>query len=390
MNDRILDTINKNTQELIDLAISIYNYSEIGFEEFQSSKVLINYLEKEGFSIKTPLAEFETAFLAKYGNGRPHLALLAEYDALPKIGHACGHNMIGVMSAGAAVALVQSNLFKQYPGTVSVVGCPAEECGNVKGKMVKAGIFNEIDAALIFHPFCQTSSFDITYAIRTFMIEFFGKSAHAAVAPHKGINALDAMVSFFCALGLLRQQIPEKSRIHGIITRGGESFNTIPEYTQAEIGIRTLDMEQMKTLTEKVENIVNSAAIATDCSYKFTLYSEMPEIFVNLPIAKQFEKNFKHIGEKMVMRTYEQGIGSSDVGSVTHAVPGISALINITGGNDIVPHTLEFAEAANSEMGYQAMIRAIKALTLTCIDLYTDPIFLEEVISYFQKGVLYK
>ncbi|PIE35161.1 amidohydrolase [candidate division KSB3 bacterium] len=386
MREQIIHTVDQIADELLELAKRIFNYRELAFEEFQSSKALMDYLSRKGFSVESNTAGLETAFLARYGQGKPHIALLCEYDALPEIGHACGHNMIGVIGVGAAVAQVLAGVPEQYPGTITVVGCPAEERGSAKSDLVKAGVFDDVDAALIIHPSSMSTGFDIAYAIQRYQIEFFGKSAHAAADPVQGINALDAMVSFFGGLGLMRQQLAEKTRVHGIIKNGGQSFNTIPEYTSAEIGVRALRLDSVKQLAKKVEKLAKGAATMTGCSYQMELLDEMPDVYTNVPLAEQLDQNYGAVGEEIGERTYEQGAGSTDVGAVTYAVPAIQGYINITAGEDIATHTREFAEAANSDYGYQAMIRAIKALALTSYDLLSDPSLVEQAKQYFENG----
>ena len=385
MREQIIQKVDQIADELIELAKTIFEYRELAFEEFHSSEALMNYLEKKGVSVESNTANIETAFLATYGTGNPHIALLCEYDALPEIGHACGHNMIGVISVGAAVAQVLAGVFEQYSGTIAVVGCPAEERGSAKRTLVQAGVFHDIDIALIIHPASMSTGFDIAYALQRYQIEFFGKSAHAAADPVQGVNALDAMISFFSGLGLMRQQLPEKTRMHGIIKNGGQSFNTIPEYTCAEIGVRALRLDNVKQLVKKVDDLAKGAATMTGCSYIMELLDEMPDVYTNIPLAERLDRNYESVGEETGARTYEQGVGSTDVGAVTYAVPTIQGYINITAGKDIATHTREFAEAANSVYGYQAMIRAIKALALTSYDLFSDSSFVENVKQYFGK-----
>ena len=386
MRDQILKRVDQIADELIDLAKTIFTYKEIGFKEFQSSRALTEYLKEKGFSVTSGVADLETAFVATYGKGKPHIALLGEYDALPEVGHACGHNMMAVMSIGAAVAQKQAGLLEQNSGTLSVIGCPAEEVGNVKGQLIEAGVFKDVDAAMIIHPSSMSTGYDIAYAIRHLRIEFFGKSAHAAADPVKGINALDAMLTFFNGVGLMRQQLPESSRVHGIITNGGQSFNTIPEYTCAQLGVRALKMKDVIPMAEKVEALAKGAATMTGCSYRVTVTGEMPDVWPNVPIAERLNQNYEYLGESTEERAYEQGVGSTDAGAVTYAVPAIHGYINITAGKDIATHTHEFAEAANSTYGYQAMIRATKALALTSYDLLTEPSLLLEAKKYFEAG----
>ncbi len=386
MREQIIQHVDQIADELLGLAKTIFDYPELAFEEFRSSKALMDYLRHKGFSVESNTAKLETAFLATYGQGNPHIALLCEYDALPEIGHACGHNMIGVISVGAAVAQVLAGVLEQYSGTITVVGCPAEERGSAKKTLVQAGVFDDVDAALIIHPASMSTGFDIAFALQRYQIEFFGKSAHAAADPVQGINALDAMISFFSGLGLMRQQFPEKTRVHGIIKNGGQSFNTIPEYTCAEIGVRALRLDSVKELVKKVDDLAKGAATMTGCSYTMELLDEMPDVYTNVPVAEKLDRNYESVGENTGERTYEQGVGSTDVGAVTYAVPAIQGYINITGGQAIATHTRAFAEAANSDYGYQAMIRAIKALALTSYDLFSEPSLVEQVKQYFEKG----
>ncbi len=385
MNESITAHINARSAALKQLAKAIFNFNEIAFQEERSSKALAAYLENAGFEISRGQAGMNTAFIAKYGSGSPCIALMGEYDALPEIGHACGHNMIGTISAGAAVALKESGIPEQGKGTLLFIGCPAEEHGGGKILLVKAGIFEDVDAALIIHPTNISTGYDISYAIKCFFVEFFGKGAHAAAGPYKGVNALDAMIAFWNGVSLMRQQMMERTRIHGIIVNGGQSFNTIPDYTKAEMGIRALLMEEVDELSKKMTAIAEGAASMTGCSFKITERDAQPEMYVNVPLAKTLDKNYEAVGERTTMRTYGQGVGSTDVGMVTQVVPGIQGYIDITEGVKIPTHSPEFAEAANSERGYEAMIRAAKALALTAGDLFSDAMLLEEVKRYFKE-----
>jgi amidohydrolase len=376
--------VDRISPELKRIAAAIFAYSEIAFQEVRSSKELAGFLEKEGFAVEWGQAGLETAFVAKYGAGRPHIALMGEYDALPEIGHACGHNLIGTISAGAAAALKRSGL-EPGKGTIFFVGCPAEEHGGGKVLLIRAGVFGEMDAAMQIHPTNISTGFDISYAIKRFSVEFFGKGAHAAAAPYKGINALDAMIAFWNGISLMRQQMTERTRVHGIIVNGGQSFNTIPDYTKAEMGLRALLMDEVSEMEKKMIAIAEGAALMTGCSFNVAESDAQPEVYVNVPIARALEKNYQAVGEKTEPRTYGQGVGSTDVGAVTQTVPGIHAYIDITDGVKIPTHSREFACAANSGYGYDAMIRATKALALTAYDLLSDKSLLQEAKTYFEE-----
>ena len=294
--------------------------------------------------------------------------------------------MIGTISAGAAAAVKASGCLESREGTIFFLGCPAEEHGGGKVLLAEAGVFDGLDAAMIIHPTSISTGYDISFAIKRLFVEFYGRAAHAAAAPHKGINALDAMLSFFNGLALMRQQMTERTRIHGIILNGGQSFNTIPDYTKAEMGIRALHMEEVLELEQRLAAVAEGAAKATGCTVKVTqAEAPQPEVYVNVPLARTLDMNYARVGEKTTMRTYGQGVGSTDVGIVTHTVPGIQGYIDITDGAPIPTHSRDFAAAANSEYGYEAMIRATKALALTAFDLFDDPGLLGEVREYFRE-----
>lgn len=386
VKNAITAAIDARSAVLKDLARAIFSYEETAFREVRSSRALADYLQGAGFEVEWGTAGLETAFVARYGRGRPHIGLMGEYDALPEVGHACGHNMIGTISAGAAVALKESGCLEGREGTLLFLGCPAEEHGGGKVLLAEAGVFDALDAAMIVHPTSISTGYDISFAIKRLYVEFFGRAAHAAAAPYKGLNALDAMIAFFNGIALMRQQMTERTRVHGIILNGGQSFNTIPDYTKAEMGIRALRIEEVLELEKRLVDVAEGAARAAGCTAKVTqAEAPQPEVYVNVPLARTLDANYALVGEKTTMRTYGQGVGSTDVGIVTHTVPGIQGYIDITEGAPIPTHSREFAAAANSEYGYEAMLRAAKALALTAFDLLDDPELLGEVRRYFKE-----
>ena len=281
MKDKIAAVVDARSDSLKSLARAIFSYEEIAFQEVRSSRALADYLEKAGFEVEWGMAGMETAFVARYGCGRPHIGLMGEYDALPEVGHACGHNMIGTISAGAAVAIKESGCLEGREGTILFLGCPAEEHGGGKVLLDGAGVFNGLDAAMIIHPASTSTGYDISFAIKRLFVEFFGKAAHAAAAPHKGVNALDAMLSFFNGIALMRQQMTERTRVHGIILNGGQSFNMIPDYTKAEMGIRALRMEEVLELETRLAAVAEGAARATGCTVKIT-QAEPPQPVIEI------------------------------------------------------------------------------------------------------------
>jgi amidohydrolase len=383
LKEKILSAVDGMSAELKRAAGAIFAYNEAAFEEVRSSRELADFLAKEGFEIEWGQAGLPTAFTARYGTGRPHIALTGEYDALPEMGHACGHNMIGTISAGAAAAVKQC--LPPGGGSVFFVGCPAEEHGGGKVLLTRSGVFDTMDAAMQIHPADISTGFDISYAIKRYFVEFFGKGAHAAAAPYKGLNALDATIAFWNGISLMRQQMPERTRVHGVILDGGRSFNTIPDYAKSEMGIRALRMEEVLELEKKMIAAAEGAALMTGCSQKITEEDSQEEVYVNVPIARALDRNFEAVGEKTSTRTYGMGVGSTDAGIVTHTVPGIHGYVNITGGVKIPTHSSGFAAASNSEYGYEAMIRAVKALALTARDLFFDEALLREAKTYFEE-----
>ena len=385
MKDKISNIIDSLSDKLKEIASKIFDYAEIAYKEYKSSDELAKFLEENGFEVQRKVGGLETAIVGKYGSGKPIIAFIGEYDALPEIGHACGHNMIGTISAGAAVALAKLGILEQNQGTVMFIGTPAEERGTGKRILLDAGVFDNVDAALMIHPSSETAAFSDSFTVEHYKVEFFGKPAHAASKPYEGVNALDAVNLFFTGIALARQQLPERIRLHGIVKVGGQAFNIIPEYTMAEIGIRTLDDETQRKVTERVKNIAKGAALMTGCDYKMELLTTVKRVLSNEPIGKALEENFKLVGEKVTKRTYEKGVGSTDMGDVTHAVPGIHGYIGVTKGKEVPGHTHEFAQCCNSTEGYEAMIRATKALAMTGYDLFSDPELLKNAKEYFEK-----
>jgi amidohydrolase len=246
---------------LIDISQTLHANPEILFEERQAAALLTNELEEHGFNVERGVAGLETAFVATYGSGKPVVALLAEYDALPKLGHACGHNLIATWAVGAGIALRRA--LPEVAGTIQVIGTPAEEGGGGKVIMAEAGIFNKVDAAIMMHPRDATYLDRGSLAVTRYTVEFFGQSAHASSGPEKGINALDAILQVFFSINALRQAFKPHTRIHGVITHGGDAPNIIPDYAAAKFLVRANEQAYHEELKQKFRNIVEAAALAT-------------------------------------------------------------------------------------------------------------------------------
>ena len=384
----IREAIDKLQPKLIDLSERIHRHPETKFEEYQASQWLSEAAEAAGFRVEKPIGGLETAFRASYsGSGKGPtvekltIAFLAEYDALPKLGHACGHNLIGAASLGAALGLRE--VMDKLPGSVQLIGTPGEEGGGGKVILAEAGVFDGVDVAMMFHPSRQTVLWKHSLARRKLFIEFFGKSAHAAAAPEKGINALDATIQTFQNINALREHVEESSRIHGIITHGGDAPNIVPDYSASLFYIRALDDDYCDELLDKVKNCARGASIATGARVEMEMQGAYKSVRTNMALAQTFKANLETLGWEFDDIDPSKGIGSTDMGNVSHATAAIHPSLSI-GPEGLVGHSPEFAEAAASEGGQQAMIAAAKALAATAVDVLLRPSLLAAIRAEFE------
>jgi amidohydrolase len=376
------DRIESRRQQLIQLSLNIHDNPELGFKEEKASAWLCAYLEDNGFHVQRGVAGLPTAFRATYGQGRPRIALLAEYDALPKIGHGCGHNIIGVSAVGAGAA--SKDIIDQLGGSVVVLGTPGEE--NLGGKidMVKAGTFKGIDVAMIVHPDTRNMSTEEALACSSLEVEFFGRPAHAASQPHKGINALDAMILAFTSINSLRQHIRGDARIHGIITDGGEVPNIVPAHSAAVFSVRALDNDYLSELKDRVLNCFTGASVASGARLEYSwadrIYAPMKN---NVILAGLFKQNLESLGRQVEAFDAGLGLGSTDMGNVSQVVPSIHPTIAIA-PREVLIHTPDFANAAVSETGQQGLIDAAKAMAMTVADIL-QPGMLDKIKEEFRS-----
>ena len=388
-NERLKEQVSREIDilrdEMVRIAQSMFIRPEIGYQEYESSKLLSEFLKGHGFEVTNNVAGMETAFFGTYSQDSegPTIALLAEYDALPGMGHACGHHLIGTASAGAAVGL--SKVFSQLKGKIAVVGCPAEEGGidNAGGKvrLVEGGYFDRIDAAMIFHPMPLTTVGGQTSALIGLELEFKGKAAHAAGNPWDGINALDGVLQTYNAINALRQHLKEDIRIHGIITHGGDAPNIVPEYAVARFFVRSEDNKRLRETVVKVENCARGAALATGTELNIKRFNHLYETMnSNSVLAEVLKKNVERVGLRI--EGIKKGKGSTDFGNVSGIVPACELAIRL--GSGIVPHTKEFLNASNSEEGYNVMILGAKVMAMSAIDLLQSPDLLERAKEEFR------
>ena len=373
--------VEQQRQELIELSLKIHANPELGFKEEKASAWLTDYLARNGFQVENGIGGLTTAFKAAYGSSKPVIAMLSEYDALPEIGHACGHNIIAASAVGAGVA--SKCVVDNCGGTVVVFGTPAEELFGGKVFMLREGVFDEVDAAMIVHPGVRDAATTEALACIGLDIEFFGKAAHAAAYPERGVNALEAMVLAFNAVNSLRQHIKDRARIHGIITHGGEAANVVPAYSAAVFLVRAMDNAYLDELKQKVLNCFEGAALATGArlDYRWSEVSYAP-MKNNLALAQLFAQNLQSLGRRVELFEPHFGFGSTDMGNVSQVIPAIHPSVAIV-SPDVLLHSADFAVAAASESGHKGLLDAAKALAMTVVDLLSEPQALARVKDEF-------
>lgn len=376
-------TIDEASGRLRELSLEIHSHPEVNFEERVAHGALTSFLEHDGFAVERGAFGLETAFRAVAGSGAPAIAVFCEYDALPGIGHGCGHNLIA--ASGAAVGLGLTAALGNGNGTVVVLGSPAEEGGAGKVLMIERGALDGIDAAMMLHPTRGDSAWPTLIAIETIKVEYFGRNAHASASPWEGVNALDAMILAFSAISAMRQQIRPSDRVHGVITNGGVKPNIIPDYTSAEFYIRAATTTHLDELRSKFHGCLEGAALATGCQLEVSeLNRPYRDVRTNDVMAEVYCANMERFDQKLPPRELSGaalGGASTDMGDVSHTVPSIHPMFGIptTAPN----HTAEFATAAGTLEAHACMIRAAKALACTALDLYAWPELLARAMREF-------
>lgn len=381
---QVQEAIDAMKDELVELANKLHNNPETKFVEYKASKWLREAAERGGFEAQQPVGELDTAFKATFhGEAGPTIAFLSEYDALPGLGHACGHNLIGTASLGAAIGMVKG--LDSIPGTIQLIGTPGEEGGGGKVILADAGVFDGVDVAMMFHPSGQTVLYKYALARRKLKIEFFGKAAHSAGCPEKGRNALEATLLTFASINSLRQHMISSSRIHGIITDGGKAPNIVPDYSASLFYVRAMDDNYCDDLLERVEDCAQSAAIATGTEVQMEMQGAYKTLITNMTLAETFKQNLEQLGWQFDNVPPDQSIGSTDMANVSHVVPAIHPYLSI-GPEDLAGHSTEFAAAAASDKGHQAMITAAKAMAMTAVDILFRPSLLAKIRNEFIKA----
>ncbi len=370
--------------ELIEISRTIHAEPELAFHEEKAAARLTAAVERHGLPISRGAYGLKTAFASEFGpKDAPRVAILSEYDALPDIGHACGHNIIASSGLGAALAL--ATLGDRLPGNVRYLGTPAEEGGNGKELMARAGAFQDVGAAMMMHPGDYNRLSPKILACAHLDVTYHGKAAHASARPYDGINALDGLVLAYQAIAALRQHIKPTERIHGIITDGGAAANIVPERAAGRFFVRAETAKDLSSLVARVNACLESGAQASGA--RLELVSPEPDLLDmvhNMPLCHAFQRNAETLGRVFIPTDHPAygRAGSTDMGNVSHHVPAIHPNLAAAPANCII-HNAEFARWAGSEMGDQAAIDGAKALAMTAIDFFTDANLRAEVATAF-------
>ena len=371
MKERLFSEGQLIKERLAEISDYIYRNPELGNVEYKAAEALTSFLKEHNFSVESNIAGMETAFKATFESGKPGLTIgyLCEYDALPKIGHGCGHNMIGVMSAGAGVVL--SKVLSEIGGKVIVYGTPAEETNGGKVILTEAGVFDELDAAMIVHPDGETRASGSSSALYPLRFIYKGKTAHAASCPEKGINALNSVIQLFNGIDALRQHVTPDVRMHGIITKGGVAANIVPDEAVADFYFRASTKERVTEVVEKVKKIAEGAALMTGATLEMERY-ELPydDLKTNETLSEMFNENLRALGITDIKEAKTTG-GSSDIGNVSHVAPTIHPYIGIT-DCPMVGHSVEMAKATTTSKAHDRLLIAALAMAYTGYDIINN------------------
>ncbi len=385
MKEKIQALALEYKEALIQLSDQIYDHPELGYEEFQSCKLHEDMLEKSGFQVERKFLGIDTAFKATYASNQegPTIAFLVEYDALPGIGHGCGHNILGTTSTGAGIILKQ--LIDDIGGKVIVFGTPAEETSGAKVPFVEKGAFDDVDVALVAHPNMSYNKSGKSLALEALQFEYYGKTSHAASSPEKGINALDAVINTYNNINALRQQTQPDARIHGVIKEGGKAANVIPDYCVAQFYVRAQTKTYLIELVEKVKKCAEGAALASGVKLEISNY-EYPydNMVTNETMSVVFTEHLKDLGVDKILEP-RQSFGSIDAGNVSQVCPTIHPYFDITGDLKVAAHTKEFAESTKTQYAYDNMMITIQALVRTAVDIIQDKELLLKIKEEFNN-----
>ncbi|KAH8892389.1 metal-dependent amidase/aminoacylase/carboxypeptidase [Thozetella sp. PMI_491] len=374
----------------------IYSNPELALKEFTAHDTIVDALQSANIKVTPHAYDIQTAFEAEIGSGGRVLVFNAEYDALPDIGHGCGHNLIATTSLGAFLAVGDALKASGKPGRVRLLGTPAEEAIGGKIQLVDKGAYKGVDACLMMHPTASSvypddvlgDAFDKTLAISGFKVTYRGKPAHAALSPWEGINALDAAVAGYNNISALRQQIKPDERIHGIFLEGGVRPNIIPEKTVLEFSVRAPTMTRATALQERAFRCFRGAAEATGCEVEIEILGAYADLQTSVPICKAFQKAMEELGHKVQCNIGRTSPASTDQGNVSYECPSWQALFGIPSENGAYPHTAGFANGAGLPASFDRSLLSTEGMAVTGYRFLTDDGLAQEVKEYFEQQKL--
>ena len=365
------EAVDQDSADLLRLAKTIHAHPELRFEEVKAAGWIEELVASRQHKVERGLGGMKTSLRARAGKpGSARVAILAEYDALPEIGHACGHNLIAAGGVGAFLAAARG--VEKGGGEVVLLGTPAEEGGGGKIRLIEAGAFDGIDAAMMFHPFDRDILAHPALASHWLTFDFHGRPAHAAAAPHDGNSALTACMDTFRLIDGQRVHFRDGVRVHGYVTNGGQAVNIIPERAACEISVRAPNVTELARVKAIVERCARGAALASGVEVKIVVREGYKDMVNNLSMARRFGAHLEALGRKPRETDSRVGAGSTDMGDVSHVVPSIHPWLGIVDAGAAICHTHTFAEAAVSDRGFDAAIAAAKALARTAIELLAD------------------
>lgn len=384
MKEQLKAALEEIEKDLHNMSDHLYDNPELGDEEHESMKLLTDYLRTHQFEVETGIVNRPTSFKAVYKGKKegPTVAYLAEYDALPGVGHGCGHNLIGTMSVGAGIAL--SKVVDDIGGTVVVLGTPAEETNGAKVDMSKAGVFADIDVAMMVHPSGESCESGESLAMDALQFAYTGKTSHAAASPEKGINALDSVLQLFNGVNALREHVTSDVRMHGIISNGGEAANVVPGYAEARFYIRAAQRETLDEVAQKVQAIAKASAQMTGATLEVSNYElSYDNMITNKALSEAFTRNLAGVISEPI-HAAKESYGSIDMGDVSNVVPAIHPYIGMQ-NPELIAHTQEFADTTITSVGHETLSKGVLSLAGTGYDVIKDASLYDVIQTEFKK-----
>lgn len=375
------DAVDRAEEKLLALSRSIHAEPETAFQEHRSAAKVAGLLRDEGFEVELGAGGLDTAFTARFGSGPLTVGLCAEYDALPGLGHACGHNIIAASSAGAALAL--RDVADELGITVLVVGTPAEEEGGGKIALLEAGVFDEVSMAMLVHPAPEDNCAPRPLALVELEVRYTGRPSHSALAPHLGVNAADALTVAEVAVGVGRQHFEPRQQVHGIVTRGGVVPNVVPADTRALYNLRAADMDSLSRLESRIRACFEAGAVATGCTHEVLSTPAYAELAHDAFLSEAYRAAATELDRPLVSREAERDMptGSTDMGNVSRALPALQPSIGIDSG-DAVNHQPEFAAACVAPGADRALVQGAVALAWTAAQAAHDDETRERLLTH--------